>query len=301
MPKSFNVLILGSIVPLRCWFRHSFAEKNNYMKTLFYSLLLATIITVAAFPASAQAKTAYYCPPCGQTCDDIAFTKPGKCPQCGMTLVLETVEEHAQKAHAQKEAEKPLKVLFYLQDGVEILDFAGPMEVFAAADFEVSTVSKTKNQIVSQGILKITPDYSIDDAPQADIVAFFGGQNIEDPSVIQWLKNKLSPQYYFSVCTGAFALGKAGLLDNLTVTTFHSAIERLKKTVPTAKVLSNVRFVDNGKVITTAGVSAGIDGALHIVAKLKGQAAAVEVAKYMEYDNWVPEKGLVINHEAVSK
>jgi putative intracellular protease/amidase/DNA-directed RNA polymerase subunit RPC12/RpoP len=289
---------LGIVVPLHCWFRHSFAEKNNYMKTLFYSLLLTTLVTVTALPALAQAKTAYYCPPCGQTCDNIAFAKPGKCPQCGMDLVLETVEAHEQKA------EKPLKVLLYLQDGVEILDFAGPMEVFAAAGFDVSTVSKTKNQIISQGILKITPDYSIDDAPNADMVVFFGGNSgvaANDPAVIEWLKNKITPQYYVSVCSGAFVLGKAGLLDNLTVTTFHDNIENLKKAVPKAKVLSNVRFVDNGRVITTAGVSAGIDGALHIVSRLKGVAAAVEVAKYMEYDNWVPEKGLVISHNAVSK
>ena len=195
-------------------------------------------------------------------------------------------------------------MLFYLHDGVEILDFAGPMEVFAAAGFDVSTVSKTKSQIISQGILKITPDYSIDDAPNADMVVFFGGMSgvaANDPAVIDWLKNKITPKYYFSVCSGAFILGKAGLLDNLTITTFHTRIEELKQAVPTAKVLSNVRFVDNGRVITTAGVSAGIDGALHIVSRLLGPAAAVEVAKYMEYDNWVPEKGLVINNKPVSK
>jgi putative intracellular protease/amidase/DNA-directed RNA polymerase subunit RPC12/RpoP len=288
---------LGSVVLLCCLLRHNFAEKN-YMKTLFYSLLLATIVTVTALPVLAHAKTAYYCPPCSQTCDDIAFAKPGKCPQCGMDLVLETVEAHGQKAA------KPLKVLFYLHDGVEILDFAGPMEVFAAAGFDVSTVSKTKSQIVSQGILKITPDYSIEDAPNADMVVFFGGNSsvaANDPAVIDWLKNKITPKYYVSVCSGAFVLGKAGLLDNLTVTTFHDQIEALKKAVPKAKVLSHVRFVDNGRVITTAGVSAGIDGALHIVSRLKGPAAAAEVAKYMEYDNWVPEKGLVISHKAVSK
>jgi transcriptional regulator GlxA family with amidase domain len=196
---------------------------------------------------------------------------------------------------------KPLKVLFYLQDGVEILDFAGPMEVFTAAGFDVSTVSKTKDPIVSQDVLKIIPQYSINDAPHADIVAVFGGAAVNDPSVIEWIKNKTAPEYYFSVCTGAFLLGKAGLLDNLTVTTFRSSIEGLKKAVPKAKVLYNVRYVDNGRVITTAGISAGIDGALHIVAKLKGNAAAADVAKVMEYDNWVPEKGLVISHKAASK
>jgi transcriptional regulator GlxA family with amidase domain len=108
------------------------------------------------------------------------------------------------------------------------------------------------------------------------------------------LKRQPTPDYYFSVCTGAFILGKAEILNNLTVTTFHSSIENLKKAVPSATVLSNVRFVDNGKVITTAGISAGIDGALHLVAKIRGQEAARNVATYMEYDKWVPEQGLII-------
>jgi transcriptional regulator GlxA family with amidase domain len=194
--------------------------------------------------------------------------------------------------------QKKYKIAFYLQNGVEVLDFAGPMEVFSYAQFEVFTVSKTKDPITSQGILKIIPDYSIEDAPKADIIAFFGGNAgaaSGDPKVIEWLLQQQTPDYYFSVCTGAFILGKAGLLNNLTVTTFHESIENLKKAVPSANVLSNVRFVDNGKVITTAGISAGIDGALHLVSKIRGEAAAKEVARYMEYDKWVPQQGLIIN------
>ena len=203
-------------------------------------------------------------------------------------------------SHQKTVVAKRPKVLFYLQDGVEVLDFAGPMEVFSAADFDVIIVSKTKSPITSQGILRITPDYSIDDAPKADILAFFGGNSsaaYNDPAVIHWLKNAAVPDYYFSVCSGAFILGKAGLLDHLTVTTFHENIDQLKQFTPLAKVLSNVRFVDDNNVITTAGVSAGIDGALYLVAKIKGDAAAIEVARYMEYDHWKPGLGLVIGHQ----
>src|SRR6185312_15808384 len=187
---------------------------------------------------------------------------------------------------------------------VEVLDFAGPMEVFSAAGFDVKTVSKTKGPITSQGILKIIPDYTIDDAPYADIIVFFGGNSgnaANSPAVIKWLKNVSPPQYYMSVCTGAFVLGKAGLLDHLTVTTFHDSIDRLQAAVPLAKVLANVRFVDNGRIITTAGVSAGIDGALHVVEKLLGSKAAQEVVKYMEYDKWVPGQGLVIDKKQQSR
>ncbi|WP_315818440.1 DJ-1/PfpI family protein [Paraflavitalea speifideaquila] len=190
-----------------------------------------------------------------------------------------------------------MTIAFYLQNGVEVLDFAGPMEVFSYAQFEVFVVSKTKDPIKSQGILTIIPDYSIEDAPKADIIAFFGGnasRATNDPQVIAWLKRQSNPDYYFSVCTGAFILGKAGLLNGLTVTTFHESIDNLQTAVPSAKVLSNVRFVDNGKVITTAGISAGIDGALHLVAKIRGEETARRVATYMEYDKWVPNLGLVI-------
>lgn len=196
-----------------------------------------------------------------------------------------------------------MTICFYLQDGVEVLDFAGPMEVFAYAGFHVFTVSKTKAPIVTQGILKVTPDYSIDDAPPADIMAFFGGNAgppSMDSSIMAWVKGRRSStSYFFSVCTGAFIIGRAGLLDNLTATTFHASIESLRKALPGTKVLSDVRFVDNGKVITTAGISAGIDGALHLVAKLKGEEMAKEVAAYMEYDKWVPGQGLVISPQGL--
>jgi transcriptional regulator GlxA family with amidase domain/DNA-directed RNA polymerase subunit RPC12/RpoP len=262
------------------------------MKILLISTCIILSMMVFIRFAFAQAKTAYYCPPCGRDCDQTAFSAAGNCPHCGMELVLENSAKHQQKSESKK-----FKVLFYLQDGVEVLDFAGPMEVFSYAGFDVSVVSKTKSPIVSQGILKIIPEYSIKDAPPADVLAFFGGNSgnaSNDPAVMKWVKSAPLPKYYFSVCTGAFILGKAGILDHQTVTTFHESIESLKQAVPKAKVLANVRFVDNGTVITTAGISAGIDGALHLVEKIRGKEVAVQTARYMEYDKWVPDQGLVI-------
>jgi transcriptional regulator GlxA family with amidase domain len=196
-------------------------------------------------------------------------------------------------------SQKKMSICFYLQDGVEVLDFAGPMEVFSYAGFQIFTVSRKKEPLTSQGILKILPDYGIEDAPPSDILAFFGGNSgvaSEDTAVIEWVRSrKADTKYFFSVCTGAFIMGKAGILDGLTATTFHSSIEGLRKALPLTKVLTDVRFVDNGKVITTAGISAGIDGALHLVAKLKGEEMARQVAAYMEYDKWVPGQGLVVD------
>ncbi|HLZ89735.1 MAG TPA: DJ-1/PfpI family protein [Puia sp.] len=243
----------------------------------------------------------YFCGICGGDCDNLVFTKPGVCPHCGMPLLRQT---YAQRREIMKNYHNQMTICFYLQDGVEVLDFAGPMEVFSYAGFKVFTVSRKKEPIMTQGILKIMPDYGIDDAPPADILAFFGGNAgpaSVDPAVMAWIhQRQATAPYFFSVCTGAFILGRAGILDSLSATTFHSSIESLRQALPKTKVLANVRFVDNGRVITTAGISAGIDGALHLVSRLKGEEVAREVAAYMEYDKWVPNQGLVVkkNHLA---
>lgn len=256
--------------------------------------LIALIITITI---SAQNKTTYVCPPCDNTCDTKTFKKAGSCDMCHMKLIT---KEQLEKEVEKKKNAKTMTIAFYLQPGVEVLDFAGPMEVFAYAGYEVFTVSKTKDPIVSQGILKITTDYDIKDAPESNVLAFFGGNAhnaYRDADVMQWVKNRENVDLYFSVCTGALVLAKAGILDGNTATTFHSALDGLEKNYPKVKVRRDVRFVDNGKVITTAGVSAGIDGALHLVARFQGLEKAKEVAFYMEYDKWKPGEGLILTKE----
>jgi putative intracellular protease/amidase len=282
-------------------------QKNYSMKLfLFIPIFFMCTTKMMAQGAGAGAPSAdsmaYFCPPCSNDCDTIAYKEAGVCPYCGMTLERRRIaaRKKAMDGNAMDDYMKKISVCFYLQDGVEVLDFAGPMEVFSAAGFRVFTVSKNKAPLKSQGILTVMPDYSITDAPSADIIAFFGGNtgpSVADEEFISWVRSRASStRYFFSVCTGAFILGKAGILDGLTATTFHSAIDGLRAALPATKVLSNVRFVDNGRVITTAGVSAGIDGALHVVAKLKGEDAATAATQYMEYDKWVPGQGLVVKN-----
>lgn len=253
--------------------------------------LLRLLFFIPCFAFAQVYATRYVCPPCNHPCDTTTYEQHGVCAHCGMKLVEKN----------QQALDKKITVCFYLYDGVEILDFAGPMEVFSYAGFKIITVAKTKAPLLSQGILKIIPDYSIKDAPQTDIFAVFGGSDdvaTNDPEVISWIKSRGgATKNYFSVCTGAFILGKAGLLDQLTVTTFYNSITNLPKAVPKAKVLQNVRYIDNGRVITTAGISAGIDGALHLVSKLKGQEVAEAVAKQIEYDKYVPEQGMDLSHQ----
>lgn len=265
------------------------------MKKIYLVILLVCFIShyADAQPLAPKDSMVYVCGPCNSDCDNIAHDKPGICAHCNMPLVKISLNEFKKRMSA-----KPLTIAFYLQDNVEVLDFAGPMEVFITAGFNVITVSKTYKPIRSKTILFITPDYTIQDAPKSDILVVFGGPTqttMDDPEVMAWIKKQAdNDQYVMSVCTGAFILGKAGVLDGLTATTYHTAIDALTKACPKTKVLADTRFVDNGKVITTAGISAGMDGALHLVEKLRGRAYAEGVAATIEYDKWVPDNGLIV-------
>jgi transcriptional regulator GlxA family with amidase domain len=198
-------------------------------------------------------------------------------------------------SQAQKEA--PKKVAIFLYPGVEILDFAGPSEVFAASGFETFTMSAEGKDILSQGFITVRPQYSLENAPTPDIVVFPGGGATapsKDPRILAWIRHLHEHgAILMSVCTGAQILAKAGLLDNKNVTTWHGFIKDLQVMLPTSVVLNNTRFVDNGNIITTAGVSAGIDGALYLVSRLNGMEAAKNAAYYMEYEKWDPTAGRV--------
>ncbi|MEM9649677.1 MAG: DJ-1/PfpI family protein [Bacteroidota bacterium] len=252
------------------------------------SLLILTLLVFLSYGFAQNSQippSKYVCPPCDLPCDKEEHDKPGKCSYCNMTLI-------------KKDDVKT--VAFYLQDRVEVLDFAGPMEVLAYAGFNVFTVSATKDPIKSQGILKVLPDYTIENAPKADILAFFGGNAssaAKNEKVIEWVQNQENVEYYFSVCTGAFILAEAGILDGKTATTFHNSLDNLQEQYPKIDVKKNVRFVDNGQVVTTAGISAGIDGALHLVAKLRGLNEAKRIAFTMEYDNWRLGNGLILTED----
>ena len=212
------------------------------------------------------------------------------------------------KVH-EKQAKKTMKVAIFVYDGVEILDFSGPAEVFAVSGyknskgeyqraFEVYTVAASTDPIISQGFLRIIPDYSIEDAPIPDILVLPGGstgKSRKNVELLRWIKavNENSA-ILMSVCTGAFLLGDSGLLDHKKATTWYGAIGRLKQSYPNTEVLEGTRYVEDGNIITTAGVSAGIDGALHLVGRLINKEAAQGTAEYMEYDKWVPGDGTTV-------
>ena len=228
----------------------------------------------------------------------------GKVVLFGIASVLAGIGAVSAAAEAgSAPAPKTRKVAIVVYDHMEILDFAGPGEVFQSTGdpFEVYTVAEKAAPIVSQGFVRIVPDFTIDAAPRPDILVIPGGGTsgvLKSARLMEWIgRSAREAELTMTVCTGAFILARTGLLDGLQATTWHGAIDALRKAAPRVSVRENVRFVDNGKYVTTAGVSAGIDGALHVVARLLGEDTALATARYMEYDKWDPRAGLVASRE----
>jgi putative intracellular protease/amidase len=243
--------------------------------TAFGSVGLASQSEAAA-PLSLKAQT-YRCPPCGLPCHQLVFDKPGTCPNCGMTLVPEN-------------GEGVTKVAILLFNGAEIIDFAGPWEVFGTAGFLMHTVALTVQPLTMIFGQKLVPDYTFDNSPKADILLVPGGavlQYFGDKRMTDWIQAQAHDvDHVMSVCTGAYLLQKAGLFSGQTVTATYGMIEDFA--APDTRVVYDRRYVDNGKILTTAGLSAGIDGALHLVSKIRGPGIAQSVALAMEYP-WQPD------------
>lgn len=178
-------------------------------------------------------------------------------------------------------------VAILLFDGAEVIDYAGPWEVFGEAGFKVYTVAEKLEPVNATFGQRIVPNYTFADSPPADILLIPGGGiqgAVDNPQLIKWVQaNARSSTHVMSVCTGAFILAKAGLLDGLSATTVQGGLDRLERFAPKAKIVRDQRYVDNGKVITTAGLSAGIDGAFHLLEKISGKEGAEETARHMEY------------------
>lgn len=193
---------------------------------------------------------------------------------------------------------KQKSVGILLFNEVEVLDFAGPFEVFSITTytecnekiFKVHTVAETKDLIKARNGLKIQPDYDFYDAPHFDILIIPGGYGAEEIeihnlNIINWIKNKMNNVYIIaSVCTGAFLLAEAGLLDGKQATTHWMDIDRLEKEYTKVKVQRNVKFIDEFPIITSGGISAGINMSFYIIKKLLGEEIANVTAKRMEYD-----------------
>lgn len=188
----------------------------------------------------------------------------------------------------------PTTIGILIFDDVEVLDFCGPFEVFSVtkvdgvAPFNVVTIAE-KSSITARNGLVVSPTHLLDSAPPLEILLIPGGQGtrreILNSRLLEWLSPRVQDaKLVLSVCTGALLLAELGYLEGLEVTTHHNAHDLLLELEPKSIARFEQRYVDNGKFVLSAGISAGIDMSFHVVKRLLGLGAALATAQHMEYD-----------------
>ncbi len=184
----------------------------------------------------------------------------------------------------------------YIYPMAEVLDFSGPFEVFATASrvcpdddpFAVSLISQAGGQVVARAGYRVISDYGIAMHPPLDVLIVAGGvhsDELDNAAVIDWIAAQSKQiSIVASVCSGAFLLARAGVCANKSVTTHWEDISDLRQQFPHIAVQENVRWVDEGALITSAGIAAGIDMSLHLVERLHSRALAEKTARQMDFD-----------------
>jgi len=193
---------------------------------------------------------------------------------------------------------KPFAVGIFLFNEVEVLDFAGPFEVFSLAEypgtkekvFKVVTISEKDTLLSARNGLKVKADFLFHNHPPLDVLIVPGGYGaekieIENPVALRWIQSAAEKTPLIaSVCTGAFLLAKAGVITDQKVTTHHLDQDDLAQQYPRLTVLRDQRYVDAGRVVTSGGISAGIEMSLYLVARLAGEEISRATRRRMEYD-----------------
>ena len=194
-----------------------------------------------------------------------------------------------------------INVGIYIYNEVEVLDFAGPFEVFSTASrvnarispgsdtlFNVFTVAEDTNPLFARGGLQIVPKHSISEHPEINLLIIPGGivtDELEKGHIVKWIITSANiASITGSVCTGVFLLAKAGLLKSKAATTHWEDIDDLRSMFPEINIKKNVRWVDEGQIVTSAGISAGIDMSLHLISRAANNDLAIRTARQMEFD-----------------
>lgn len=190
-----------------------------------------------------------------------------------------------------------MNIGIYIYDQAEVLDFSGPFEVFSTASricptgdpFNVFLVSGTGKVVKARGGYSVTPSYGFHNHPPIDVLIVVGGVHTEEmnkPKVLNWISETAKKgKLVASVCTGAFLLAEARVLTTQNVTTHWQDIPDLRASYPDLTVQESSRWVDEGTVVTSGGISAGIDMSLHLVNRLHSLELAEKTARQMEF-NW---------------
>ena len=211
----------------------------------------------------------------------------------------------------RQQRDSPRTVGIVIFDEVEVLDFCGPFEVFSVARppgqteddfrlFTVLTVAQESRLVRCRGGLLVQPHHTIDDHPPLDILVVPGGPGTRqercNDKLLDWIADQNSrTELTTSICTGALLLAERGILDGRPATTHWASVEWMRDQYPAVDMRADARVIDSGHVVTSAGVSAGIDMALHVVARLHGTETAAWTARRMEYD---PVIGQVVTSRA---
>lgn len=186
-----------------------------------------------------------------------------------------------------------LTIGIVLYPDAEELDWAGPYEVFTMAaieqDLKVVTIAQEAGPVRCAKGLRVLADHTFEDAPVLDVVLLPGGQGsrveMDNPVMLDWLAKAAEPcRFVTSVCTGSILLCRAGLADGCEVTTHWGYISTLRELAPNVTVRENVRYIQDGRIVTSAGVSAGIDMSLWLVGELFSPAHSQRTRHLMEYD-----------------
>jgi len=216
-------------------------------------------------------------------------------PDAGKFLIANSVAAAGSKLTPPAKGKIPVAVA--ISDGVTVIDFAGPWEVFQDVmipdrgkdmdeqmPFQLFTVSEKTEPLTGSAGLKLVPDYTFDSTPQPKVIVVPAQRGSQ--ALHAWLrKMSTSTDVIMSVCTGAFQLGKAGLLSGKSATTHHDFLDRFAKTFPDVSVKRGLRFVEEEKISTAGGLTSGIDLALHVVERYFGREVAQNTANYMEYQS----------------
>ena len=213
----------------------------------------------------------------------------------------DTTCEDVKTAQTQSASGPQVGVLLFPE--VELLDYSGPLEVFTVAarllehprrslpSLEAFTIAERKGPLKTRAGSRVLPDYTLESHPRIDILVVPGGwgtrREVDNARLISWIGGVMATaQITASVCTGVFLLARTGRLGRREVTTHWASLDRLATDFPELIVARGVRWVDTGDIVTSAGISAGIDMSLHLVARLLGEELARRTARQMEYE-WV--------------
>ncbi len=222
-------------------------------------------------------------------------------PVAGLTVAkaLDMEAEPAARPRGQRRAralkapgDRAIQVAFTIGPHVNVIDVAGPWEVFqdvgaetgGRSPFELFTVAESAESLSATGGLTVVPHHTYDKAPQPDVVVVPAHHATD--ATRGWLKQAAaSADLVMSVCTGAYILAEAGLLDGLEATTHHGFHSDFAGQFPKVKLVADKRYVEHDRIATAAGLTSGIDLALRVVERYLGQEAATKTARYMEHES----------------